>query len=689
MSAAAQLIENAFERLEARPGFVARNDQIQLALLLSDLMEGGDRGVFEAPTGLGKSLAALVPALAHAVESGRRTVISTYTNVLAEQYWRSDLPLALSLFDEQESRIKTQLLMGRQRYACMEAATEVDPGLAMKLRSSCELGIESEVRGALGRPAKEMSGLWAKIAAPPVCPARLCPHYDECFYYNARKAAERAHIVITNHSVVIQDAIMARDLEDSDGLLGKFDFLILDEAHDLPSAAANGLEFELSMPKLASLLAVAGRIESIVNSLAHRMGEGFAWAKSCADFRLAVERCQKGLIAYSLSQGSTGILTASPPELMQHPQVKASLTRDDMQGAKDLASELSEACEAFVKGLHGKLEAWMTVAPDAAKVVSDTVRMYGLYLREYGIGCYKLFDPQGVSVSYVGRSGQDAILRQDVIDLAEPLRELLWERTPYACLSATLALDGSFDFFLRTTGAEPSFLEALPSPFDFGSQAALYLPPTGAIPDPTVARREGREPEYWQLVAKELSAIIRAAGGRTLALFHSRKEMEGVLQFMDLPPELPIYMQGRYGASTVGDRFRKKMNASLFALRSYWTGFDAPGPTLSVVALVRIPFEVPVEPPQIARLAHLQNAGLNAFASHTLPLAKMLIRQGAGRLIRRSDDRGLICVLDPRIQTKRYGEEILANLPPEMRSFRDFGDALGFIGLEEASELVV
>jgi ATP-dependent DNA helicase DinG len=151
---------------------------------------------------------------------------------------------------------------------------------------------------------------------------------------------------------------------------------------------------------------------------------------------------------------------------------------------------------------------------------------------------------------------------------------------------------------------------------------------------------------------------------------------------MSLPPELPVYIQGRYGAASVGDRFREKITSTLFALRSFWTGFDAPGETLSCVVLVRVPFEVPVDPPQVARMAHLQQQGLDAFREHTLPQAKMLMRQGAGRLIRRAEDKGIIALLDPRLQTKAYGEQILANLPSDMRTFRDIRDAVGWIGLE-------
>ncbi|MEZ0327754.1 MAG: ATP-dependent DNA helicase [Fimbriimonas sp.] len=682
MSTPSELIERAFENLSKRPGFVDRPFQRQLALLLSDLIDQSSTGAFEAPTGLGKSLAALIPAVAHAIAFRKRTVIATYTNVLAEQYWRSDLPLALSLFEDDPTKpIKAQLLMGRQRYACLSTFSEQAPAESSAFRKTALIGNESEFRLLVDRRGKELNQLWQKVATPPVCPGRLCPDYDSCYYYRARRSAEKAEIVITNHSVVISDALMSKN-EESEGLLGKYDFLILDEAHDFPQAAINGLEFELSGPKLSMLGAVSGRLELSLDGVAGAAGETLEWSSACAQFRDNIERCSRALVNYGLNLGP-GILTAAPAEVLDHPQVQSNKTEGGMYGARQIADRVGAACNTFADTVGDNLERWRDQFPELARAATETSRNYLSYIRDFGAGASLVFEPQGVAVSYAGRNGADAILRQDIIGLAEPLDELIWSKTPYACLSATLALDDTFDFFLRTTGAEPQFQEILPTPFDFTHQAAVYLPPENAIPDPTIARRNGNEDEYFRAVAKEVQQIIEAAGGRTLVLFHSRREMEGVNNYIHLPPELPIYLQMRSGVSTVGEKFIQNVHASLFALRSYWTGFDAPGETLSCVVLVRVPFEVPTDPPQIARMAYLQTQGLDAFREHTLPLAKMLMRQGAGRLIRRDGDKGIIALLDPRLQTKRYGEEILNNLPAGMRTYRDIRDAIGWIGLAQ------
>jgi ATP-dependent DNA helicase DinG len=681
VSTVSELIERAYERLSELPGFVDRPNQKQLSLLVSDFITEETTGAIEAPTGLGKSLAALIPAIAQAIVEGKRTVIATYTNVLAEQYWRKDLPLALSLFDDPD--IKTAFVIGRQRYACLTSMYEHAAEWVNPMLMNAELGIETEFRQLIPLKQRDLTTMWRQIAAPPVCPARLCPNYQECFYYRGRRQGEKAHIVITNHSVVIQSALVARSSDDGKGMLGEFDFLVLDEAHDFPQAAINGMEFELSANHLGILIGIANRIESSLMPMAKAADEGEAWHSKCKKFRDGIDQCQKALVEYSMMLGQPGILALSPAEVQQHPQVRGNQAKGGIEAAKAVANLVSGETHGFCRSVEEHIQVWKdSDLGENFRLAQDTAKHYLMYVREIGGGANLLFDPHGVSVTYAGRSGAEAMIRQDVIGLAEPLQELIWEPTPWVCLSATLATDGNFEYFRRATGADPQYEEILPTPFDYGSNSSLYLPKAGRIPDPAVARREGTEDFYYRALAKELSEIIRACDGRTLALFHSRKEMEGVLQHVDLPPELPIYLQGKFGAGSIGERFKDNTHASLFALRSFWTGFDAPGETLSCVALVRVPFEVPIDPPQIARLAWMQTQGLDAFGGHTLALAKMMMRQGAGRLIRKDGDKGVVALLDPRLRSKRYGEEILANLPPEMRTFDDIYDAVAWIGLE-------
>jgi len=691
MSRASEMVEEAFAKLATMPGFVERTDQVQLSLLLCDCIGSEQTGAFEAPTGLGKSLATLIPAIAQVLANGKRVAIATYTNVLAEQYWRKDLPLALSLFEDWE-RVKPEFLIGRQRYACLAAIAESHASTCREFRRNALLGIETEFRQHVLKSGREMAQLWSQVSAPPVCPARLCPYYQDCYYYRARRSAEKAGLIITNHNVVLQDALLRQASDDELSMLGKLDFVVFDEAHDLASAAQNALEFELSHGRIGQVIGIAQKLQSTLSPLSLDAGVPHDWNMLCDTF---AERL--GLLASRIDTAIAGtgeILRATPEALQEDARIKARRPKEPLTGAQVVATEISDLANGFVRDVERTLKDWETngLKTDEAR---DTVRNYMMYLGEFGAGCKGLFsnnrnDPEapdvgldevGVTYTAAGFQGGEAKIRHDVIGLSLALKPLLWDRTPWACLSATLALDGNFDFFKRTTGAKADFEEILPSPFDFTSQAAVYIPRVGKLIDPSLARDPAMEQTYYRRLADEIGEIIEACGGRTLALFHSRKEMEGVHRQMALGDDYPILIQRTVGVATTGDKFKERTNASLFALRSFWTGFDAPGETLSCVILVRVPFEVPVDPPAIARMAWLASEGFDPFMSYTLPQAKMMMRQGAGRLIRTSEDRGVICLLDPRLRTKRYGEEILENMPPGIRMYDDIADAVARVGI--------
>ncbi|HZH98099.1 MAG TPA: hypothetical protein VEX38_03940, partial [Fimbriimonadaceae bacterium] len=391
MATADELIQSAFERLALTPGYTERPDQQQLALLISDCIAGASTGAFEAPTGLGKSLATLIPAIAHAIASGKRTVIATYTNVLAEQYWRNDLPLALSLFPD--AAVKSQFLIGRQRYACLAAIGKDSPNALKEFGIFAKLGIETEFRQWVRKPAREMTQIWQSIAAPPVCPGRLCPYYHDCYYYKARRGAEKAEIVITNHSVVLQDALLRRASEGDLTMLGEYDFLIIDEAHDFTQAAMNSLEFELSESKLGLLSGIAQRMHAAILPLAAEARAEEGWTGMCDAFRSCLERCAVQLKAYTLSHGQ-GILAASPDIVWSHPQVKNASNSAGLDAARELTSEIGDLTLQFVRGVEEVLKSWVSAeAIDKAKAdaARDAVGNYSMYLREFGLGCQSMF----------------------------------------------------------------------------------------------------------------------------------------------------------------------------------------------------------------------------------------------------------------------------------------------------------
>jgi len=669
MSTASRLVEGAFKRLAALPGFTDRPDQRQLALLLCDLIEEGSYGMFEAPTGLGKSLAALIPAIAQGIANSKRVGIATYTNVLAEQYWREDLPMALSLFDV-PTTYQPRFLIGKGRYACHVAMDEHQGRLAAGWRP--QLGIETELRESQLIPARQIGAVWRQIAAPAVCAGRQCERYDECFYYSARRTVLKAPLVITNHSVVLQDSMS----DDGQGLLGALDYLILDEAHDLIQSAAGTFEFELSPGFLLSLGAMASRLEALLGMRVTPKAQ-----RLIADYRNAIDR-QVRALDHLVSNVRPAVLNVSPAVLEEHPAIK--VLRADPTRAKELAVNIAETTAALTDAFQSVMSELAAESKDSR--LQDSATAYLRFLDQAASECARLFARSDVSVTHQ-RSFPEPVVRNDVVDYSVPLQEFLWPRTPATCLSATLTLDGSFDYFQRNTGIPEGYRERLKSPFDFNRQAAVYVPPPDRIPDPGQARKLGQEDAYYDAIAREIERIITMVNGKTLALFHSRREMEAVAERVRAPEHLTIYVQPRSGAGAIGKRFIEDVTSCLFALRSFWTGFDAPGETLSCVVLVRVPFEVPTEPPALARVAYLQSQGLDPFQSHTLPQAKMLMRQGAGRLIRRVEDRGVIALLDPRLRTKAYGEAILANLPEGMQIHSDIAEAACILNTEPPRNL--
>lgn len=678
-------IEEAYARLEAHQGFSRREAQVQLSLILSDLIDASKSGMIEAPTGLGKSIALLLAALIQSQRRQGKVVIATYTNMLAEQYWFKDLQIALELLPDFD-RTRVQFLIGRQRYVCRAALIESVPAHAEVFDDSCELGTDNEWRRYAQSQGKKPLPQWSQISVPPVCPARACPHYDSCYYYAARRRAEDASVVITNHSVVIQHMLMRQSSESNDGLLGKVDFIILDEGHDFLQAAQNGLEYEISLGALQTLQAVATRLEKMLEIVAKRMGDEERYHAINATFKKKLESFERSLTMLATASDSSGVIRIAPSDLGDHPAVKRIAAPDQGVAVNAFVAEFMAALGELLTETRLYTMRWNEIAPEAVRPVMETVRSYMGYLDTFALGASHMIEPEGASITFMGSDVTRPRLRMDTLDLSEPLERLLWSETPTALVSATLAIDARFEFFHRALGLKPDIEEVLPSPFDFASQAALYMPPMGRIPDPSSARDPDLQKTYFFAVAQELTRLLRAVGGRTLALFHSRKEMEGVAAFM--PRDLPfrIYVQPPSASGHQGERFRKDETSCLFGLRTFWTGFDAPGPTLSHVALVRIPFEVPIEPTSIARAVHLQSQGLDPFAEWTLANAKLLIRQGFGRLIRRTDDRGIVSILDPRVRTKPYGEAIIENLPTNVRQFDDFVEAMAWVGLDFETE---
>ena len=672
-------VDAAFQRLETRPDFEPRPVQRQMAQFVCEQLERGHSAMVEAPTGVGKSLAVLLPAIAYSLQHNKRVVISTYTAMLAEQYWRKDLPLALSLFPNAP---EVALAMGRSRYACVDTirgnkVARVRPELARLLQQwvgLAEEGIESELNEFLrhrGVPFRFARGLWEAIAVPSACRAHLCPYYRSCFYYRARERARTAGIVITNHAFVLSDALVRQATNNETSLLDDYDYLILDEAHDFLDAAASALEFDLDSQFIDRLIAHAA-------TLSNQIGDALASEHSPMGFIMSVQRLVEGFAgrvreAYEQMAFSDlpkeGVATRVAPEVLaQMPALNGAYRPDLHAQVAHTANTIRREIDALYRELRQTVKDYKGHLTDAQQgAVHELLQLF----RTDFVAAYedlgRLVEP-AEGVSWVEPDMPRWKACYEPLALGEWLRTHLWGNRPALLVSATLTIDGQFDFFAGQLGFEAHETLQLPYVFDYRRQCALYLPRVGAIPPPPPNAEASGAAHYYQCLADQISALIRLTQGRALVLFASVHEMRAVRERVQLEG-LRILVQGEGSVADLAKQFREDMHSVLFGVRSFWTGFDAPGETLVNLILTRIPFEVPTTPVQRARQAWFESQGQDPFRVWTLPMVKLQMRQGFGRLIRRADDWGIAAILDPRMRTKAYGREILDNLPQGVRVF--------------------
>lgn len=696
MSGLWQTVETAFQRLESQHGFSQRASQRQMAQFVCEQLESRQSAMVEAPTGVGKSLALLLPAIAYALQHDKRVVISTYTVLLAEQYWRKDLPLALELFP---NKPEVALAMGRSRYACKDIICDHKKGnlfgdsvhlLRRWVNADSEdteaesdaasEGTETEFSAFLqqrGIPDLQIQNLWRDAAVPSACRAHLCKKYSECFYYQARERARQARIVITTHAFVLTDAIVRQFTNEKASLLDTYDYLILDEAHDLLAAAASALEFDLDERLIKHLTAHAW---TFFRQMERLFEDDCQPPKEFIKFIVSVEKLVSSFTnrvkeAYSEmvfpdTVLPEGVATRVAPESLAQMRALRGAYRPDLHPqAVRAATAIREAVNKFdsdlVRALHDDENA---LTASLRNKIAELLEEFQPLFSATQIDLEWLVDPPEIGVSWVEWDDSYWKACYEPIVMADWLAANLWRRCPAMLVSATLAVDGQFDFFAGQQGFEPHSVLQLPSVFDYRRRCALYMPLAGIIPSPPQDAASPHVEAYYQRLAEEITALIRLTQGRALVLFSSVNEMRQVRQRVRLDG-IRILMQGEGSVADLARRFLEDVHAVLFGVRSFWTGFDAPGETLVNLILVRIPFEVPTTPLQRARQAWFESRGLKAFNEWTLPLAKLQMRQGIGRLMRRPDDWGIVAILDPRMRTKPYGAEILRNLPAGMPIF--------------------
>jgi ATP-dependent DNA helicase DinG len=634
-----------------------RSGQIEMAEAVAHAFETGEHLAVQAGTGTGKSLAYLVPAIARAVETDEPVVVSTATIALQRQLVDRDLPrLADSLADALPRRPEFALLKGRGNYLCLNkihngSATEpeerpqeelFEPMAASALgrdvqrliawSSSTDTGDRDELTP--GVPDRSWSQV--SVSARECLGVARCPFGTDCFAERARGHAGSADIVVTNH------ALLAIDAMTDAAVLPEHEFLVVDEAHELVDRVTGVATAELSATSLGVAQRRVGRL--IDSELVQRL------EAATATFSSAIHDATPGRIDV-LDDEMAGYLTA-----LRDAASRARSAIDTAPSDPKAASARAEAATALTEisdTTSRILTSFVPAIPDRSDVV----------WLDHEVGAH--------ARSTTDRDGSiRAVLRVAPLSVSGLLRSRLFEHTTAVLTSATLTIGGTFDAMASAWGLADDEVKwrglDVGSPFEHAKSGILYvaahLPPPGHRGSGRGAAESATYNSAEQL--DEIAGLITAAGGRTLGLFSSMRAAKAAAEIMRDRLDTPVLCQGEDTTSALVQRFADDAETSLFGTLSLWQGVDVPGPSLSLVLIDRIPFPRPDDPLLTARQRAVAARGGNGFMAVAASHAALLLAQGAGRLLRRIDDRGVVAVLDSRMATARYGGYLRASLPP-------------------------
>jgi ATP-dependent DNA helicase DinG len=670
--------------------FEDRPSQRDMAAYIADAYNDGGIQLLEAGTGVGKSFAYLVPALAWARANGERTVVSTNTINLQEQLVGKDLPMLRRALADGEHEPTFALLKGWRNYLCLarlasaEAAqrTLLEQNLLAELHDLSAWAARTADGTLSDLPVAPSPELWDEVSAEAdLCNRMQCPHYERCFLFRARRKAADADVVVVNHHLLAADLAVRQASENWEeaAVLPPYQRLILDEAHHLEDVSAKHLGSQVTSRNVRRLLARferngRGLLPTLVRELAARDD-----LLSRASHDLVLQRLLPAVgdarraadQLFDRLQGRVGTV----------PGGQLRLT-DEFAGDDIWADGLTRELDAVTMLFRTLKELIETVA-DRLDQGEETERRSQL-LRELravirrldGVtdGLNRALRPVAggpPTVRWMERSGrkqQDVTLASVPLDLAPILKKLVFDRVETVALtSATLAAGGEFGFLESRLGLDGetsrvSVRATFASPFDFGAQCLLGVPTD--IPDP----REHEE-AHDAAIGQVVRDLAFASDGGMFVLFTSHAALRRAAARLhgELDGRWPLLVQGEAPRDQLLRRFRDSGQAILLGTDSFWEGVDVPGRALRALVLTKLPFKVPTEPITAARVERLEEQGRNGFMEYLLPHAALKLKQGFGRLIRSRQDTGVVVLLDSRVVTRRYGPLVLHGLPPADR----------------------
>ena len=619
-------------------GFAARQQQQEMAERVASALKDSNHLIAEAGTGTGKTFAYLVPALM----SQSKVLISTGTKNLQDQLFHKDLPIVSKALSVPAT---VAILKGRANYLCLHRLdlAEQEGQFRTPEMAHSVINIRTWSTQTKSGDIAEMSSIseedmiWSSVTSTSDnCLGSDCSYFDNCHLVEARRQAQAADIVVINHHLLFADMMLRED--GFAELLPQADAIIVDEAHQLPEVASSFFGEAISGNQLLELARdCESEYLAEVNEDPNFVRIASVLQKLTKDLRLSFGVEQRRAAWQSIAHDKEfkkAILAVT--EQLEILQTQLTPLAERSKGL--------ESCYERCVELRSRFTRLTTEVPE------DHIHWFETHRRSFTLH----------------------ITPFDISDIFHSQMETM--NVAWMFTSATLTVANSFDHFKQRLGIETDNTAIWDSPFDYAKQAVMYVPES--LPDPT-------EPEYTEAVVEKALPIIEACQGGVFFLFTSHKALQQAAEILDSELDVPLMVQGDKPRDVLLSEFRHHGNAVLLGTSSFWEGVDVRGEALTCVIIDKLPFSSPGDPVLKARIDTMRKQGGNPFMDFQLPSAVITLKQGAGRLIRDVNDRGVLMLCDPRLITKSYGKIFLDSLPTMMKT-RNQQKVEGFLRLKPA-----